>query len=88
MPCACLLQNCPLQGPPGLPGIPGTPGAPGIPGTPGTLGSAMGCSPVCDKQYRAVQVSTTFQRRWKQCSWTYDQGKDDRDSGKVHVRAT
>lgn len=79
-----VSQSCPQQGPPGQPGIPGTPGTPGIPGTMGTLGSSMGCS-CCDRQNRGQRLYTAPLRRWKQCSWTFDQGKDGRNSGKVHV---
>ena len=74
-------QSCPQQGPPGPPGIPGTPGTPGIPGT---LGSPLGCS-CCERKSKVQRLYTGPQRRWKQCSWTFDQGKDGRDSGKVHV---
>ena len=62
-------QSCPLTGPPGHPGIPGPPGSPGTPGTPGTPGI----------------LGPTVIRRWKQCAWRFDDTKDQRDSGKIHV---
>ena len=75
-PCS-QQQSCSFQGPPGqpgIPGIPGTPGTPGIPGTPGTLASGG-----------SFGKGSTVIRRWKQCAWKFDNTKDQRDSGKIHV---
>ena len=77
-------RNCPLQGPQGQPGILETPGVPGIPGTPGTLEYPdHHCSR--DRQDGAMS-GKSFQRRWKQCSWSFDQGKISKNSGQLHVR--
>lgn len=76
----CIMQG--PAGPPGLPGTPGTPGTPGISGSPGGVGPA-GC-PGRDGQDGAPG-RPGLPRRWKQCTWAFDQSKDGRDNGQVHM---
>lgn len=91
-----IPQHCSLQGQPGQPGAPGAPGAPGItgspctPGIPGTPGSPgtpgqpgiLGTPGMVPNKAGRPGAS----RRWKQCTWQFDQTNDQRDSGQIHVR--
>ena len=70
---------------PGTPGSPGTPGTPGIPGSSGAVGPP-GCPGRDGKDGKRGKPA--LPRRWKQCTWTFDQSKDSRDNGQVHVRFT
>ena len=80
VPQHCSLQTQPGQpGAPGVPGVPGTPGvsgAPGMPGTPATPGTSGNVG----------TGGVTSSRRWKECTWSSDGSRDNRDSGQVHVR--
>ena len=79
-----IQQHCSLQGQAGQPGAPGAPGIPGTPGTPGTPG--VPGTPGTSGALETPGGSPGSSRRWKQCSWSSDGSRDNRDSGQVHVR--